>query len=437
MYKVFIGLFPALWFRFSGYDFGYPVYELYTIAVVLFALVAWTTEMIEAYVVGLLVVAMALLAPKAEGVNVNQILNQWGSEVIWIFLGGFVLGKASTRVELDRSMLHWLLPITRYNKRSFFILIVLFAFILSGFISNTATAALLLALLAPLAHENKYPVYLGLLYLGMAFGASLGGLLTPIGSPANVLALKQLERIHVSISFLDWMMYGTLVGIPLLFVVSSILLIRHQKAFEGDFELEWKERPPESKAKKMIVVSVLMLTALAWMFSAYLHVSMSLIAIVSISVLGSTNMIQKEDIRSLPWDTLLLIFGGLVLGHMVEDSGLGIRIAKLVGQWTNPTIAWLAMLLGISLISNFMSNTAATGLLVPIALSMQSGSPAMIAMGIAMSASTGMLLPVSTPPSMLAYGTGKLNSKDFIVPGLILFLLGPLLIWLLFPFFFE
>ena len=402
----------------------------------------WATEAIPAFAVSLLVIGLAiLLLGRPDGVFAGPdepdrwqiFIAPFASPLIWLFLAGFILAEAASRTGLDRTLAGVVFHAAGSKASSVLLAAMGITFVLSMFMSNTATAAMMIAVVMPVLrtlHPN-HP-FRPALPLGIALAANLGGMGTLVGTPPNAIAAGFMTRAGLDVSFLDWMVLGLPPALILAAGLSAFLLFRYQA---GGLYLDRRalaavedSGPRAPVWQRGVVVAVFCVTLALWMFGP---APASVVAFVPITVLSVTGVIGVAEIRQLRWDVLILMAGGLSLGVAVTESGLA---SWLVGMLPLAGLGLIGAALIFALVtatlSNFMSNTAAANILVPlgaaVAISL-SDSPGILPVVIALSASTAMCLPIATPPNAIAYSTGELNARAFLVPGLILLVATPLL----------
>ncbi|TCJ98017.1 anion transporter [Volucribacter psittacicida] len=305
---------------------------------------------------------------------------------------------------------------------------------------------MMIATFAPLfASLDKKSNLSRALLLGIPAAASIGGIGTIIGSAPNAIAVGALENMGYHISFLEWMLVGTPLAFILLFIFWRVLLVRYRINKQASLDFSFLQQQPktvtvEQKTQKSIVLVILAVTLFFWLTAKWFSIPVAAasgIPIVGLTMLG---IIDAEDVRKLPWDTLMLVAGGLALGLAIEEQQIA---SHFVQQLSHINISFMALLIMFSfitvLLSNFMSNTAATTILIPVALSllkMFGGeiNPIILPLAIGICASCALFLPVSTPPNAIAFSTGLIKQSEFRLGGIVIGLLGPILtiFWVLF-----
>jgi len=277
------------------------------------------------------------------------------------------------------------------------------------------------------------------LLLGVPASASLGGMGTIIGSPPNLIAVGALESHGIEVNFLRWMLYGAPVSI-LLAVVAYFFLVffylRKDQAllsFESGF-IEAGETRPDLKHQRRIVLVIFIATVLLWLTSSWHGLSVASISALPIVLLPLRGVLKEEDVRQLPWDTLLLVAGGMSLGLALQHTGLLDHYAQRMSKLNITQTSLLVLLAYLTMLfSNIMSHTATSTVIIPLGLAVLPALKTEAALIIGISASTAMLLPVSTPPNAIAYSTGLLEQKDLRPLGILMGLLGPglIMLWVL------
>jgi solute carrier family 13 (sodium-dependent dicarboxylate transporter), member 2/3/5 len=398
----------------------------------------WITEAIPAFSVAILVIALEIailgdLDNQPDGWKVY--VETWSSPLIWLFFGGLVMASAAHRTKLDKWFAFHIL--TRLGNRPAMVLagIMLVTFIFSMFMSNTATAAMMLTVIAPLfmALGRGNPFGKAML-LAVPFAANIGGMGTIIGSPPNAIAAGALANsAGQAISFVEWMIVGVPVAVVLLVVLYIFLLLRYPSAEKRmDFSQLESDTDDSTEVepvwKKLLVMVTFITTILLWMTQNLHGIPTAVVSFLPITVFATTGIFRTKEMRSLSWDVLMLMAGGLSLGIAMQKTGLAqwlVTIFPFETLGTLPTLLLIAFI--VLIISNFISNTSAASIVIPIGLSLgiPLGLGANFATAIALSASAAMCLPISTPPNAIAFSMDRLETSDFIVGGLIVGVLGP------------
>lgn len=402
--------------------------------ILLFAGSLWVTEAIPAFAVGILVIGLevALLGSEQGGATSTKDWQQFaavlGSPLVWLFFGGFVLAAGLEKTGLDRWLASRLLQ--RFGTRPSMVLLGVMSgtFVLSMFISNTATAAMMIAMASPIAASDTKGKFGTAVVLGIAFAANVGGIGSLIGTPPNAIAVGALaDTLQYEITFLQWMLLGLPFGMVLL-VFGWLYICRFYPAGVDRIEIAWdapegSDASPKPSAplwQLIVVVGVLLATVGLWLTSQYHGIPTAAVSFLPIVGFTASGVLTSRQIRGLNYDVLFLLAGGLALGTAVLSTGLSDWIVGLlaVEGLSQTQLAMLWSLFAIVL-SNLMSNTAAANVLVPIAILTSLSHAIEIAVPVAMACSAAMALPVATPPNALAHATGKVHSRDFLRLGIL------------------
>lgn len=425
---------------------GLTVVQQRVIAIFVMAVMLWITEAIPAWATSIAIIFVLLFCVSNSSFNFlqgnegqyGQLLDSVGimacfaDPTIILFLGGFILAIAATKSGLDVWMAKTL--IKPFGKKSENVLLgfLLITGVFSMFISNTATAAMMLTFLTPvfkaLPANGKGRIALT---MSIPIGANLGGMGTPIGTPPNAFAYKVLNDpagLNMQISFGQWM----LIMVPLVLVLLFIAWIVLKKFFpftqktielniQGDMSRNWRTA---------VVGITFVVTILLWVMGKYVGVNSNTVAMLPIAIFAITGVITAKDLQKIDWGVIWMVAGGFALGLALNGTGL-VKVAIQAipfGAWSPIVILIIAGLVCYFL-SNFISNTATAALMIPILtvvcegmgekLSVIGGTSTML-IGIAVAASAAMTLPISTPPNAIAYSTGLIDQKDMAKTGIVI-----------------
>jgi sodium-dependent dicarboxylate transporter 2/3/5 len=409
--------------------------------ILLLAATLWVTEAVPAFAVGILVIGLQIaLLGKPGGVfaesprDWEQFVVVIGHPLVWLFFGGFVLAAGMARTGLDRWLAARVLGRLGDSPSSLLLGVMGITFVLSMFMSNTATTAMILAMLAPLlATLDEGDAFGRGLLLGVAVAANLGGMGSLIGTPPNAIAVGALSDLPEGpeVSFLEWMLLGLPVALGLMVIawiaIARLYPARRELRFAG-----WDSSPREGDAaappwQRLTVSGTLAVTVGLWLTTQWHALPTAVVSFVPIVVLTTTGILGAREIRGLNYDVLFLLAGGLALGQVMISTGLSTWIVDRLPEEALG-LAGIALLMAYVTValSNFMSNTAAANVLVPIGVTMAVGLEARIAIPIALAASVAMCLPIATPPNAMAYAAGRCRTGDFMRLGLLMGAIGPL-----------
>lgn len=435
----------------------------YEASLMLFILVfsgaLWMTEAIPAFAVSFLLIALEIMLLGFNNFNFESnskewvsYLSAWSNPLIFLFMAGFIMAIAASKTKLDV----WLAKrvLFYFGKKPHNILsgLMMVTFILSMFVSNTATTAMMMTLLIPMLKNMKEdnPFQKGLL-LGVIVAANIGGMGTIIGTPPNAIAVGILG--NNAPSFLGWMIIALPPAILLAITLRWIILRLYHSTEESininkvkkiphydDSTTNFTHIPTIPSWKKSLVILVFSVTILLWLTGPFHNIPTAVVSLFPIVIFTIFGIIETDDIREIRWDVIILIIGGLSLGAGVSKTGLDTWIGTqfdIAGLNLYLIVAIFAFI--VILVSNFMSNTAATNIMLPLIVALVSSLGDSIVsymvISIALCASCAMILPVSTPPNAIAFSSGKLNSKDFMVIGILAAIIGPIFILSLLSFY--
>ena len=427
------------------------------IALFAFAALMWIFEIIPNWTTSLLVIVISLLTVSDKGigffcdpqygtlVGYKSLMSAFADPVVMLFLGGFVLAIVAEKYGLDVTMAKALLSLFGTKPKMVLLGFLLVIAVFSMFMSNTATAAMMLAFLVPvlskLPADDKGKIGLA---LSIPVAANLGGIGTPIGTPPNATAVKCLSEAGYDVSFGEW----SIRMIPYVLIMIVIAWVVLQLFFPFKSEKIVLEIP-ENKRKKdwrtTVVWCTFIGTILLWATEQWTGINSNVVALIPLGVLTATGIFNKEDIKEINWSVLWLVAGGFALGTCLQGTGLAKVIINAI-PFNTMSIVLVMIVAGVVcyLLSNFISNSATAALLIPILIVVaegmelgSTGTRAMISF-IAVCASIAMLFPISTPPNAIASSTGLVETKDMTRVGLVMGAVGFVLgyIWLtkLFPF---
>lgn len=454
---VFVTLISLVLWCLPSTAFGIPdltLTEQRVIAIFVFASLMWLTEGIPSWATSTLIIVIMLYTcsdsslfcfvtadEKTLGtlISYKKLMACFADPIIMLFIGGFILAIAATKSGLDVKLARVMLKPFGTKSENVLLGFILVTGVFSMFLSNTATAAMMLTFLAPILKQlpasGKGKTGLA---LAIPIGANIGGIGTPIGTPPNAIALKALndpDGLNMNIGFGEWMMFMFPLAIVLLFIgwfVLRTLFPFTQKTIELKIEGEAKH-----DWRSIVVYITFLITILLWVLDKVTGVNSNVVGLLPVGVFCACGIITRKDLEEINWSVLWMVAGGFALGVALQDTGLASHLINTIpfDQWPA-----LAMIIGSGILcyalSNFISNTATAALLVPILAVIGTAAAANLAafggvspllIGIALSASLAMVLPISTPPNALAHATGMIEQKQMMKVGLLMGVVGMLL----------
>lgn len=422
MSLVFISLAAFFVYLFAPASLAYQ--GRVVLAVLFVAAALWLSEVLPLFITSFIV---AFLLIVWGGFGTAEIFRPFFDPIIVLFLGGFILARAFSKYRLDQLISQRILHVVGEKTSLIVLALMALSAILSMWMSNTASAALLLPisteiLLTSQVREDdplwkRFP-------LAVAYAATLGGLGTLIGSPPNALAQRFLSDVGIELSFLQWMIYM----VPLVLLLLPVLLVVLTLLFQSDVKvLRVRHRDlPRLDVKAKFVAAITVLCMFLWLTSKQTGLSSYVVALIPIIIFFTFEILDEDDLKVLHWETLILFGGGITLGEAVSAAGVDAFIANsLAGLITGLPSLVLLIVIGFAglIMTIIASNTGAAVLMMPIVIGLarQLGlDPLPIVLVTTCGVSLDFILPVGTPPSALAYSTGHIQTKEMARAGLVL-----------------
>ena len=452
VFTFFLAFVPTSFYGINP-ETGLPIFTLTqqrVIAIFVFTAMMWILEVIPTWTTSVVAIVSILLTTSNKGLgfliakenvgaltNYKDVMAAFADPVIMLFLGGFVLAFAATKVGLDVQLAKEMLKPFGTNPKTVLLGVLLVIGIFSMFMSNTATAAMMLTFLTPvLATLPKDGGGRISLALAIPIAANIGGMGTPIGTPPNAIALGALQEAGYNITFAGWML--RMVPYVILMLVIAWFLLMKLYPFKAK-SIELKIEGQEVKVtpfQKYVVWVTFALTIILWVGESIFKINSNIVAMIPFAVFSATGIMKAKHLEHINWAVLWMVAGGFALGTALNQTGLASTLIKTI-----PFASWNAlvvMLVGgfiCYFLSNFISNSASANLVVPILIVVGKamagnpgfealgGVPAMI-VGVAIAASVAMCLPVSTPPNALAHSTGMITTKQMATVGIIMGAVG-------------
>ncbi len=456
------------------------------LAIMVLVALWWITEPIPIPVTSLLGPTLSVIV---GAVPASAAFAAFANPMIFLFMGGFILAKAMMMHGLDKRFAYWLLSRSWVgsNPRRIFLAVGLATALCSGWVSNTATAAMMFPICLGLLTSIKdmmaangreidlseYKYATGLMLM-TAYSASIGGVLTPIGTPPNLIMLGFLDSMeNIHISFFEWMIWG-FVAMVIYFAIAYVVL---SKMFPADVDkidgaeefirARMSELGEWTRAQKNTLLAFMVAVAL-WIIPGFLNMFLGATSDIlkmynrlfpeAIAAMAGALLLfllpvnfnkreftitWKEASAGIEWGTLILFGGGLAMGGMMYKTGLSQWIGNLIVDAMGGTVSQVILVAVFSvlalLLSELTSHTAATNMIGPLAITIAVSaglSPVPVSVGIALSASLGFMLPVSTPPNAIVYASGYVPITKMIKTGVYIDFIGiafvtiPIAIWL-------
>lgn len=397
------------------------------ISILSFIAILWLTEALHVTITAVLVPVIAVLF----GVfDTQAALNNFASATIFLFLGGFALAAAMHVQGLDKVIADKVLHMARGRMSLAVFMLFGVTAVLSMWISNTATTAMMLPLvlgvLSKVDQDRGHSTYVFVL-LGIAYSASIGGIATLVGSPPNAIAAAQ-----VGLSFSDWMTFGLPVSVVMLPVAVALLYMVFKPDLRGNFDLNVE--PVQWNQGKVLTLIIFSLTVFMWIFSKPINGMLggiksfdTIIALGAIILVCFSGAAKWKDVeKTADWGVLLLFGGGICLSNVLKHTGTSMFLANELSSMIadlNIVVVILVIAIFVVFLTEFASNTASAALLIPVFSGLAEAfgvSPVILAVLIAVSASCAFMLPVATPPNAIVFASGHIKQSEMMRIGFIL-----------------
>ena len=397
------------------------------LSMLIFIAILWLTEALHVTVTAILVPIMAVLF----GIfNTQTALNNFSNSIIFLFLGGFALAAAMHRQGLDKVIADKVLILAKGKMSVAVFMLFGVTAALSMWISNTATAAMMLPLvlgvLSKVNSESGHKTYVFVL-LGIAYSASIGGIATIVGSPPNAIAAAE-----VGLSFSEWMFYGVPTAVILLPVAVAVLYFVTKPDLNGSFELNYE--PVNWDKGKVVTLGIFAVTVCLWIFSKPINAMIggyskfdTIVALGAIVAVNFARVVHWKDIeKTADWGVLILFGGGICLSNVLKATGTSVFLANGLSELISHLgvffiIAVIAVF--VVFLTEFASNTASAALLIPVFATVAEAfgmSPVILSVLIAVAASCAFMLPVATPPNAIVFGSGHIKQNEMMRVGILL-----------------
>ena len=379
-------------------------------------------------------------------VDATTTFSQYVNSNVILCVGMFVVGQALFETGMANKIGGLVTKFARTEK-TLIIAIMVIVGVMSGFLSNTGTAAVLIPVVCGIADESGYSR--SRLLMPLVFAAALGGNLSIIGAPGNLMGVNALQEMGLSTSFF---MYAP-VGVPMLvlgilyFVFIGYRFLPNGNHAAGEALEDQQDFSHVPKWKQMVSLVVLILVILAMIFEKEIGISIEVSACIGAIVLVLTGVIsEKEVLKSIDLKVVFLFGGSLTLAKALDTTGVGELIADkivgLLGSDPSPILLLLVIFIVTCVLTNFMSNTATTALMLPIAVSLANNlgaDPRAVVIATVIAGSCAYATPIGMPANTMVVGLGGYKFKDYVKSGLPLilvsFVICMILLPILFPFY--
>jgi len=413
------------------------------VGIVVLLVTLWTNEGLPLGVVSLLPL---ILFPAFNILALKPTANNYANPVIFLFLGGFMLAIAIQKTGLHQFIAQVMLPKKVLTARSIIFSLGLVSALMSSLLSNTTTALLLLPVALSLSKER---IFQARFVLAIAYGASIGGIITPIGTPPNLILMGFLESQSLpSIGFANWMFMTLPLAIIMLAIMPWILSFGLPKNNSPFIVNNTRHKMTGEQRKLAYLLGLLALMLLlnsaieAWYPGLGLNEKLIMLSFGLLMFIPGMNFLTWKDTQSIPYEIILLFGAGFSIASAFMSSGLAEVIASsLQGFSQLPTFVLIILIaLLITFSTEVTSNTALISLALPIIYSL--GKVSQIDTGLILMVATicgsyAFMLPIATPPNAIAISSGALKIKEMMKIGLVFNLMGIVFITLIAWFFWR
>lgn len=397
------------------------------LAILVFSAILWLSEAIHISITAILVPILGVFFGVFE---TKEAMSNFANPVIYLFFGGFVLAAALHHQKIDTLIAQKLLVASKGRLSVACFMLFGVTALLSMWISNTATAAMMLPLalgiLLQLDKDKYHRTYVFLL-LGIAYSANIGGMGTLVGSPPNAIAAAQ-----VGLTFSDWLKFG----IPTVIVMLPLMWLALYWYFKPDLsaKIEIKRESNTLTNQGKLTLVIFFITVCCWIFSVPLAEALggisqfdTVVALSAVVVLAGLGLVGWKKIESTTdWGVLILFGGGLTLSAILKSTGTSVFLAHFMTDIfgsTHMSLFVFAVIAFVVMLTEFASNTASAALLVPVFAAIAEAlgvSPVMLSVMIGLAASCAFMLPVATPPNAIVYGSGYIKQSEMVRVGMII-----------------
>ncbi len=414
-------------------NYYFSVQHSILLCIIFFLVVLWSNEGLPLGVVSLLPI---LLFPTFDILTTNETVSNYSKSIIFLFLGGFMIAIATQKIELHKYISNKLLRLFPNTPRGIIFSLAITSAFLSSLISNTTTALLLIPIAIYLSDEIKLRLRF---VLSIAYGASIGGIVTPIGTPPNLILLGFMEQHHLeTIPFIKWIFLTAPLALAMLIVIPYILSLG-VKNLEIDSSL--KELKPLSGEQKRLLYILLSLVVLLFVNSKiepyYMGLGLNekgiLLGYGLLMFLPKIGFLTWDDTKKIPYEIIFLFGAGFSIAMAFSKTGLADVIANQLLSLTDLPVILLIILVAslVTFTTEITSNTALISVVLPILYSLGNAGNidlSLILFVATICASYAFMLPIATPPNAIAMSSGAVKVKDMAKYGLMFNILGIVLI---------
>jgi sodium-dependent dicarboxylate transporter 2/3/5 len=401
------------------------------VGIIAFLVTLWTNGALHMGVVSLLPI---LLFPAFGILESKDVVSNYAKSTIFLFVGGFLIAIATEKSNLHKRLASSLLSIFPHTPHGVLLSLMMSAGILSSILSDTTTALLIIPIASFLTDNSDFKFRL---ILGVAYASLIGGIITPVGTPPNLILTDFLETNSISvIPFATWVVMMLPLAIVMMVFASEVLLYGFKKENFVLVEFNTKKEPLTDTQKKLIYILgtlALLLMAnpiLKYLFSIMINEKLTLLAFGLLLFLPRVDLLDwNEDFKKIPFAIIYLFGAGFSIAMAFKHSGLADEIANILISFNYLPAMALMFIIGATVVfaTELTSNTALTSIMIPIIypFALKSGlDPTLFMLIVAISASYAFMLPIATAPNAIAMSTGDVKVSQMAKRGFILNLFG-------------
>lgn len=453
----------------DSYEFSMriPIMGKIIMALLFLVAVLWFTEMVPLEASSLLIPVMIVVLGVTSSA---EALKSFFDPVIALFLGGFLIARAMRKHDVDKYIALKMVSKSSLDPKYLMLSMMGLSAFLSLWMSNTASTAVLVPIAVSILErlgDEAGSKFKKALVLGIAYAATIGGIGSAIGTPANPMAIAFLSSYaNRSISFVEWFLFGIPFIIPMILITWVYLIIFYkpgkipkEKMIQTKKSIiEELEEMGNLTIEQKKVFAIFGFTVFLWLFQSIIvkgyklgelqiippllkmigmetgALSSAIVALIGAVLLFVFGLLESDDVSRINWSALLIFGGGLTLGNMIVNTGVSDWMALQLGN-TLPSTGTLGAVLTISvvvgvlalIITMFASNTASAAMIIPLAIPLAAVlniDPTLLVVIVAMASSVDFALVIGTPPTMIAFSTGYFNVREVFRIGIVLDIIG-------------
>jgi len=426
--NIFISILVSLGFFFIA-SFFFVTQHAILIALIALLVILWTNEALPIGVVSLLPI---ILFPAFELIDVKTATANYSNPTIFLFMGGFMIAIATQKIDLHKYISNKLLTIFPKTPRGMIFSLAFTSALLSSVLSNSTTALLLIPIAIFLTEDLKFKARLA---LSIAYGCSIGGIITPIGTPPNLILLGFMQQHSLEpIAFIQWIFLTAPLALVMLIII-PLLLSLGLSDVKLDNSVEHSEVLQKDQKRLLyillgLVVVLLVNSKIEPYYSGLgLNETAILLSFGLLMFVPKIGFIEWEDAKKIPYEIIFLFGAGFTIATAFSKTGLASEIANYMLSLTNLPVIVLILMIAtlITFTTEITSNTALISIALPIIYSL--GQVAnidmtLILMVATICASYAFMLPIATPPNAIAMSSGAVKVKEMAKFGFVINILA-------------